>query len=390
MVAGRPWYQRNPADFLMATAHYDLEVKGAYSIILDLLNDRDRPIPDEDRFIAGQLGCTVHKWRKIRGLLIADHKLVEHEGYLTNPRFERERAKRRGDEEAARLWGRVGGLKSAALRQGELDLDAGWHDDDQPPDDSRARARTESTPIADKQPRKSRETAQQTRKFPGNDRQKPPEKPSENNGRAQPPPQATRAREESRVKSIESPTHPNRSASDSRVALDDLELEPLCQAVCDAAGHQPTNPEQTARALRHVEQWKAQGVSFDQVVIPTIRSIISKTSEPTRTLGRFKPDIAHEHARAVARGGRAAYEPPVQLTIADDPDPRIGPLRERLRSTLGARTYDGWLRPTALSIDDRSLTVIAPSPFMADWVRTHFGELLAKVASVDRVEVRCA
>jgi chromosomal replication initiator protein len=54
-------------------------------------------------------------------------------------------------------------------------------------------------------------------------------------------------------------------------------------------------------------------------------------------------------------------------------------IRLGLRRDLGARTFDGWLKPAALGSldpDSRTLEIVMPSQFMADWVRSHFGERL--------------
>jgi chromosomal replication initiator protein len=55
-------------------------------------------------------------------------------------------------------------------------------------------------------------------------------------------------------------------------------------------------------------------------------------------------------------------------------------IRMGLRRDLGARTFDGWLKPAGLGDldpDSGSLEIVMPSQFMADWVRSHFGERLA-------------
>ena len=54
-------------------------------------------------------------------------------------------------------------------------------------------------------------------------------------------------------------------------------------------------------------------------------------------------------------------------------------IRGGLRRDLGARTFDGWLKPAALGAFDPNsgaLEIQMPSHFMADWVRSHFGERL--------------
>ena len=55
-------------------------------------------------------------------------------------------------------------------------------------------------------------------------------------------------------------------------------------------------------------------------------------------------------------------------------------IRAGLRRDLGARTFDGWLKPAGLGTfdpDRGALDILLPSQFMADWVRSHFGERLA-------------
>jgi len=54
-------------------------------------------------------------------------------------------------------------------------------------------------------------------------------------------------------------------------------------------------------------------------------------------------------------------------------------IRTGLRRDLGVRTFDGWLKPAALGSfdpDSGTLEIVMPSQFMADWVRSHFGERL--------------
>ncbi|MBA2466895.1 MAG: chromosomal replication initiator protein DnaA [Sphingomonas sp.] len=54
-------------------------------------------------------------------------------------------------------------------------------------------------------------------------------------------------------------------------------------------------------------------------------------------------------------------------------------IRSGLRRDLGARTFDGWLKPAALGAfepNSGALDIQMPSQFMADWVRSHFGERL--------------
>ena len=63
-----------------------LELKGAYSILLDLIYIRDGKLPDDPHFICGHLGCSVRKWNVLRGELIDAGKIVASGGFITNKR----------------------------------------------------------------------------------------------------------------------------------------------------------------------------------------------------------------------------------------------------------------------------------------------------------------
>jgi len=52
-------------------------------------------------------------------------------------------------------------------------------------------------------------------------------------------------------------------------------------------------------------------------------------------------------------------------------------IRAHLRAEYGGRTYDSWLKQLGLvAIDGDSVTLSAPSHFIADWIRDHFAERL--------------
>ena len=137
MAQGRVFYARYAGDFIVGTQLMDLETRGAYSLVIDLLNDRDRPIPDDPKFMSRFLNITQQRWRKIRSVLIREGKIyIDAQGCITNPRFERELARRRGISEVRAEARREGGKRSgeARRRQPELPLPAGDFDlaDDQP------------------------------------------------------------------------------------------------------------------------------------------------------------------------------------------------------------------------------------------------------------------
>lgn len=79
-----PYYKRFPRDFLEGTIGLSFEVKGAYSIVLDLIYMRDGSLPDDARYIAGQLGCSVRKWSAILSELVSAGKLQVANGIISN------------------------------------------------------------------------------------------------------------------------------------------------------------------------------------------------------------------------------------------------------------------------------------------------------------------
>ncbi|MDP9164067.1 MAG: chromosomal replication initiator protein DnaA [Pseudomonadota bacterium] len=66
-------------------------------------------------------------------------------------------------------------------------------------------------------------------------------------------------------------------------------------------------------------------------------------------------------------------------TIAAPLEAAWDSIRAGLRRDLGARTFDGWLKPAEIGpfdADSGELAILMPSQFMADWVRSHFGDRL--------------
>lgn len=114
------WHPRYHRAFLEGTQRLSLEERGCYTTILDLIYDRGGPIPDDARWLAGWMNCSVRKWTAIRSALIAAGKIIiEGEGNEAVIRNERadfeldsQSARRRANVES----GSSGGRKSAEKR----------------------------------------------------------------------------------------------------------------------------------------------------------------------------------------------------------------------------------------------------------------------------------
>lgn len=340
MAKGRYWYKRRGADFVMATIGFpSSDHKWAYSAIIDMLNDRDRPLADDPGFICGFTGLSKQKWASVRRFLFENEYLVAAgDGYLTNPQFERERAERSEAHDQAVRLGREGGRKSAAIRQGSLDLE------DEPP--ARARVRDEA-----KGPRKVRDNREKiaekspTLSGPSDGR------PLKSGEKIEPPPQAPYAREEAREESNTTLPDPSPRLDDDASAdraglgrevldrIEDEETRRLYALVARTSGHAPVGTTQFERAVRFVERWRADGIGFDEVVIPTIRRMVAESADETRTLGRFDKAIRHAHAKADARSSLGKPETPEPVLEPEGEDERFRKLRRALLERMGPFSY---------------------------------------------------
>ena len=327
MAHKQPWYKRSGGDFIQGTVHMPPIERLCYSLIIDMLNDRGGPIPDDARFIAGFCGISVRKWNAVRDFLINDldannqpRILVLAGGYISNPRFERERIRAAEDHQQAVENGRRGGRMSAALRQGELQLS------DRKTRDKRA----ENAP-----------KIEDNFSLANDKRQK-------SAIQSQPPPQPTRAREDAEMPRInQSNESSNRRAGatpggkrkDHDVKIDDQSLDLQFGAVCEAAGHSPPD-DSIDRSRDFVRKWRDAGISFDHVVLPTIRRIMASTDDPvTSSLKRFDRDVmgAAAQASAKARMPKSAEMPPPRpVLFVEGESPKAGKFREALLDQIGA------------------------------------------------------
>ena len=83
---GLPYYKRFPRDFLEGTSNMTLELKGAYAVLLDLIYLKDGRLDDNPRWIAGNLGCSVRMWNRIKKELIEAGKIECKDGLVSNYR----------------------------------------------------------------------------------------------------------------------------------------------------------------------------------------------------------------------------------------------------------------------------------------------------------------
>lgn len=103
---GLPYYKRYPRDFFEGTIGMPLELKGPYGLVVDMIYMQNGSLPDDARYIAGNLGCTVRQWNSIREKLISLGKLVARDGQLANYRADKELVTSHSFQEKQRENGR--------------------------------------------------------------------------------------------------------------------------------------------------------------------------------------------------------------------------------------------------------------------------------------------
>jgi uncharacterized protein YdaU (DUF1376 family) len=87
---GLPYYKAYPRDFIEGTVGMPFEMKAAYRLVLDLIYMQGGRLPDEPRYIAGLLGCSVKKWNGLRSALIEAGKIFVIDEFLANYRADKE------------------------------------------------------------------------------------------------------------------------------------------------------------------------------------------------------------------------------------------------------------------------------------------------------------
>lgn len=87
---GLPYYPRYPRDFFDGTNGLSFELKGAYSMLIDLIYMSGGQLYDEPRFIAGHLNCSVRAWNGFRAELIKRGKISVKDGIISNFRADKE------------------------------------------------------------------------------------------------------------------------------------------------------------------------------------------------------------------------------------------------------------------------------------------------------------
>lgn len=359
-MADQPYIKWWTSDFLTGVIDLTAEEAGVYAIILTMMADRGGPVPCADaadrQWLARRTNLTTRAFGRALTRLIDLGKLTERNGLLVNKRMMAEIKERDSRSAQARAAAEARWDKWAAEHPATLPFDA--------PEQRNFEKTGRKSPVklrekpAEKPAVKKAKTAE--------NRQSGPKSASSPFVRARDTVRAPKSESESEETN---PTHPLEAARAGPGRAEDEsdqgkaapppgrspDLRALYEAVAEASGHNPVVPGQIDRAFTFVQDWHRLGIDFDTVVLPTIRSAISATNEPTRTLGRFDAAIKHQHARQAATPKGSGYRPPASpLMEPDDEDARFRPIRAALLERLGAAAYSTMLNPVRFTATEKA------------------------------------
>ena len=139
-MSRNPWHKRYHSDALNGYMGLNLEERGAYTTLLDLMYQRGEPVVDNERLIAGWMQVSLRRYRVLRDGLIENGKIIRlDDGRLTNSRFEKERENFAKTSRKRAENGSKGGVKSAENRK-KLSVINGAAEQTLQPDSSYTRA----------------------------------------------------------------------------------------------------------------------------------------------------------------------------------------------------------------------------------------------------------
>lgn len=122
-----PYYKRYPAKFFEKTRTLPWEIKGIYSMLIDLIMMTDNDLTDEAGYIAGQLGCTKNRWTIAKKVLLKEGKIKIVDGKILNNRAKLEqnfrKTFRKTKQENAQKTHNNGDSSQAGASHREEDID---------------------------------------------------------------------------------------------------------------------------------------------------------------------------------------------------------------------------------------------------------------------------
>jgi uncharacterized protein YdaU (DUF1376 family) len=350
-MAARPdlgWYKRHPDKALAGMFELNLEQRGAYNTILDLIYSRAGNLPFDVDLIKGHLRVNSRVTKRLLDELIALDKLYIEDGVVRN---------RRSDIE---IKARISTI-TAQSEGGKEGAEKRWNGDEKTGDKSSLDESSDKS--QQKVEENSSKSGQKLDEFSPTFPEQMSETQTENGGNLRKRARVTysrnsptRAQESESESEEESTPSTNPITSGANPFDDEGGILGKVQTLGRIAGLNLTRPEKLANALDQLREWDRDGIDYASCVLPTIKS--RSTANPTELVHSLKYfDSAVRKAHGLKGEGYSAPTPPRPpkpkdpIKADDGTDDRIKEFRTRLERLVGAPTYLSKFSPLHCAVD---------------------------------------
>lgn len=111
------WYKRDIRKAIKGMTRLTLEERGAYNTLIDHQYLMGGPLPDDETYVAGIMGCDVRVWRRLRRQLLDKERIVISGGAIEDLRASYELASRQAQRSKRVASGQLGGIASGQSRK---------------------------------------------------------------------------------------------------------------------------------------------------------------------------------------------------------------------------------------------------------------------------------
>ncbi len=375
-MAARPdlgWYKRYPEKALHGMLELNLEQRGAYSTIIDLIYARAGNLPHDIEFLRKQFGVTTRVAKRVVDELVALDKIQIVDGIIRTRKSDVEIRSRISTITAQSEGGKIGA---------ERRWNGGPEDEFQESLSENSAKNGQKLPAFEQKPAKRSEKPDQTQGENGGNQ---PDLLKDTHLRNS----ATRARESEKEKESTPSTESLKSeAPRANNPLDgDDDILNRVNNLAKIAGLNLTRPEKLANALDQLREWLREGMDFERAIMPTIASRSrDNPSETVHSLRYF--DGAVRKRFGLSSQGIAAPKPAAPpkpkdpIAAVDGSEPRVAEFRARLTRTIGPRIYNNTFAPEhcAIEIEDNLVRLRFRSDAEATLADARFGDGVATAA----------
>lgn len=381
-MAARPdlgWYKRFPDKALAGMFELNLEQRGAYGTIIDLIYSRAGDLPFDLELLKKHLQVNARVVKRLVDELVALDKIQIVDGVI--------RTRRSDVEIQSRL-----SVINAQSEGGKQGAEKRWNSDAQGSFEEVSPKFEESL---------SKKSAKSGEKLPEFSPKLSPNLPETQTGNGEKPPKTakvthsadrlTRARESESEKEKESTPSTeslNSEASKTKNPLDgDDDILNRVNVLAKIAGLNLTRPEKLATALDQLREWLGEGIDFERDILPTIKArSADNPSETVHSLRYF--DAAVRKRFGLSSQGIAAPKPLTPpkpkdpIAAVDGPGDRVTEFRSRLTRTIGPRIYNNTFAPEhcAIEIEDNLVRLRFRSDAEATLAEARFGDGVSTAA----------